>query len=103
MSRKQLIGVILFALATPSTAKDFGTYGALFPIHEQDVLELIVSGFVEMENSGRLDEIRQDSERHVRARVERPSGRPSRACVCACRYTCQSAGIQPVFKAHCHD
>jgi len=56
-------------------SKDFGTYGALFPIHEQDVLELIVSGFVEMEKSGRLDEIRQDSERHVRARVERPLGR----------------------------
>ena len=79
MSPRPIIGVILFALATPlsgvALSKDFGTYGALFPIHEQNVLELIINGFTELDKSGRLEQIRKDSESHVRSRVERPVGR----------------------------
>ena len=62
------------ALAVGAQAKDFGTYGALFPIHEQDVLELITSGFENLEATGRLDEIKRESQDLVRTRVERPKG-----------------------------
>lgn len=65
---------VLFC-ALPLSAKEFGTYGALFPIHEQDVLELITSGFQAMEDDGRLDTIKEDAQDLVESRVERPRGR----------------------------
>ena len=64
-----------FLFARPSHAKDFGTYGALFPIHEQDVLELITSGFERLEEDGRLEEIKTGAQDLVKSRVERPNGR----------------------------
>ena len=70
-----LMSLCAICLGAPSHAKDFGTYGALFPIHEQDVLELITSGFQNLEDDGRLDQIRSDAQDLVKSRVERPNGR----------------------------
>lgn len=69
------VALSCLGVGSVGAAKDFGTYGALFPIHEEDVLELIVRGFEGLEASGGLEEIKSDAQALVRDRVEHPKGR----------------------------
>lgn len=59
-------------IATPALAKDYGSFGALFPVQEPSLLETIFARLAEMETSGELDEMRQEMQDKVRARVLRP-------------------------------
>lgn len=60
--------------ATQASAKDYGSLGQLYPIHEQDFLEMVREGFVQMEADGRMERIRKESVAQVKRSVERPRG-----------------------------
>ena len=58
--------------ATQVSAKDYGTYGALFPVIEPSILDTINQRLVEMEAAGELDKMQKEFEATTRAYVTRP-------------------------------
>lgn len=66
--------VAITLLASPIYSKDFGAVGQLYPIHEQDFLDMVRKGFIAMEDDGRMERIRTESVAQVKRRVERPRG-----------------------------
>jgi len=65
---------VAFLGAQVVQAKDFGSIGQVYPIVEEDFLEMIKDGFQGMEDDGRMARIREEAVETVKARVERPRG-----------------------------
>lgn len=73
MAGKLIIRVLLITtIATSAFAKDYGTFGALFPIIEPSLLDTIKGRLLEMEEAGELDEMQSEFEETTRAYVTRP-------------------------------
>ena len=58
----------------PAAARNFGSYGQLFPVEEPDILETILSRLRTAEASGGLARMEEDFQGRARAYIERPSG-----------------------------
>ncbi|OUS06298.1 type-F conjugative transfer system protein TraW [Rhodobacterales bacterium 52_120_T64] len=73
MDRKlALLAFLITALSTPVSAKDYGTYGALFPIIEPSILDTINQRLEEMKDLGELEQMQDEFEATTRAYVNRP-------------------------------
>ncbi|MFC3058407.1 hypothetical protein [Paenirhodobacter populi] len=57
---------------TPAMAKNFGSYGPVFPVTEPDFLEEILSRFRMMEENGGLAQMERDMQARTRDYLERP-------------------------------
>jgi len=68
-----IVGAIASSLsALPVLARDFGTFGPVFPVAEPSILETINDRLAAMEASGEMEQIRQGMEDRTRAYVARP-------------------------------
>lgn len=67
-----MVTAALFSAATPAQAKNFGTYGTVFPIAEPDFLEEILSRLRAMEDSGEMAGMKQSMQDTTRSYIERP-------------------------------
>ena len=74
IKRVSLALIVAFLGAQVVQAKDFGSIGQVYPIVEEDFLEMIKDGFQGMEDDGRMARIREEAVETVKARVERPRG-----------------------------
>ena len=74
--RALIAGLTALALALPASAvsaRNFGTYGQVFPVKEPDMLEEILKRFRAMEASGGLAQMEKDMQERTRGYVERPA------------------------------
>ncbi len=62
------------ACALPDRSRDFGVLGPVYPIAEPDMLETIHRRLKELQDSGELDRLEQESRQRARQYVERPPG-----------------------------
>lgn len=67
-----LAAASITASQTPVIAKNFGTYGTVFPVTEPDFLEEILSRFRAMEENGGLAQMERDMQQRTRDYLERP-------------------------------
>lgn len=67
-----LLAFLITTLSTSVSAKDYGTYGALFPIIEPSILDTINERLEEMQAAGELDQMQKEFEATTRAYVTRP-------------------------------
>ncbi|MBL8675857.1 MAG: type-F conjugative transfer system protein TraW [Alphaproteobacteria bacterium] len=58
--------------AFSAQARDFGTYGVIYPIEEEDPIALIQSKLKRMEESGELERHHQELQQKTKAGIERP-------------------------------
>lgn len=63
---------IALALALQAQARDYGVMGALFPIEEPSVLDMIHARLSEMEANGELAAMEDEMKATARARIARP-------------------------------
>lgn len=66
-----ILGLALLAPGV-SLAKDFGTHGPVWEIAEPNLLEVIKARLSSMQDSGELDEMREEMQDTTRAYVNRP-------------------------------
>ena len=59
-------------ILSPALAKDYGTHGVLFPIEEEDPLQLIQQKLKMMEKNGELERHNHSLQKKGKAAVERP-------------------------------
>jgi len=62
----------LLSITSPVAAKNFGTYGTVFPVTEPDFLEEILSRLRDMEQSGEMAAMQQSMQDTTRSYIERP-------------------------------
>ena len=67
-----LLAAVLAALSVPASAADLGVRGATWPIAEPDLLAEIESRLLEMERSGELARLEEESRANARRRLEEP-------------------------------
>lgn len=68
-----LAATFVMASQTGAIAKNFGTYGAVFPIEEPDFLEKILSKFRAMEDTGELAQMERDMQARTKEYLARPT------------------------------
>jgi conjugal transfer pilus assembly protein TraW len=68
-----VVAALVAATHTGAMAKNFGTYGAVFPIEEPDFLEEILSRFRSMEDTGELAQMERDMQARTKEYLERPT------------------------------
>ncbi|TKA98393.1 hypothetical protein FAZ78_00815 [Cereibacter changlensis] len=68
-----LAPVMALGLAGAASAKNFGSYGTLFPVAEPDFLEEILSRFRAMEKDGGLAQMERDMQQRTRDYLARPT------------------------------
>lgn len=66
--------LISLGVSADVAAKDFGSVGQLYPVIEDDFLEMITTGFQAMEDDGRMARLREQSVAQVKRSVLRPRG-----------------------------
>lgn len=66
-----IVGATLVA-PEPSLAKDFGTHGPVWEIAEPNLLEVIQARLAAMDESGELEDMREEMQDTTRAYVNRP-------------------------------
>ncbi|MDH2328350.1 hypothetical protein QCN27_15905 [Cereibacter sp. SYSU M97828] len=72
--RAVMVALALTAgLASAASAKNFGSYGTVFPIEEPDFLEEIISRFRAMEENGGLEQMERDMQQTTRDYIARPA------------------------------
>ena len=64
--------IALVIMTSPSLARDYGAFGALFPVEEPSVLDTIFARLGEMDANGELAALQQDMQDQTRARINRP-------------------------------
>ena len=72
MARWMILSALVLAVASPASAKDFGTMGPMFPIVEPSLLDSIHARLSDMEQSGDLETWRRQMETTTRDYVNRP-------------------------------
>ncbi|QXD01287.1 type-F conjugative transfer system protein TraW [Klebsiella sp. PL-2018] len=65
-------GLLLSLLSLPAAAKPLGTWGDVYPIYEQNMLDFIHDRLAEMEKSGELKRLEEDTKKRVIASTLRP-------------------------------
>lgn len=71
---KKIIFIFIFICIYSAnvSAKDLGVFGELFPVKENNLIEVIKSRLVEMEQNGSLDAINKEMQQKARDRLNRP-------------------------------
>ncbi|MFB8746628.1 type-F conjugative transfer system protein TraW (plasmid) [Citrobacter cronae] len=72
-SRSVWPGVLLSLLSLQAAAKPLGTWGDVYPIYEQNMLDFIHDRLSELEKSGELKQLEEDTKKRVIASTLRPS------------------------------
>lgn len=70
--RPLIVAGLLANCAVAVSAKDYGVYGAVFPVKEQSFLDVIFDRLAAMDKSGELDEMRRGMQAKARSRINRP-------------------------------
>lgn len=70
--RRVWSGVLLSLLSLPAAAKPLGTWGDVYPIHEQSMLDFIHDRLSAMEKSGELQQLQDETQKRVVASTLRP-------------------------------
>ena len=71
---KKLCFVIMLSFSISSAyAKDFGVRGPVYEISEENLLKLIQSRFIAMQQSGALAQIEQEIQAHTKENIQRPA------------------------------
>lgn len=76
MSRPRVLLLSLFLLAGAGQAADLGTWGDLYPIREESMLQLITRRLAALQQSGALGQRMQDFQARAVAHSERPAPVP---------------------------
>ena len=63
----------LLASAAPACARDYGTAGALFPVVETNLLEVLRARLTHLEQTGETARLNQELKRRTVAKVNRPT------------------------------
>ena len=69
---KKIIFIFICIYSANVSAKDLGVFGELFPVKENNLIEVIKSRLVEMEQNGSLDAINKEMQQKARDRLNRP-------------------------------
>lgn len=69
---KKIIFIFICIYSANVSAKDLGVFGELFPVKENNLIEVIKSRLVEMEQNGSLDAINKEMQQKARNRLNRP-------------------------------
>lgn len=72
-ARADVTAFVIVSLSQPAAARDYGQHGAVFPIVEADLLNVIQARLVSMQVSGALDRANRQLADRTAARVRRPS------------------------------
>lgn len=72
-SRSVWPGLLLSLLSLQAAAKPLGTWGDVYPIYEQNMLDFIHDRLSELEKSGELKQLEEDTKKRVVASTLRPS------------------------------
>lgn len=64
--------LLLASLSAPAIAKDYGQHGAVFPVIEDDLLQIIQAKLMTMQASGALDRAKRQLAARTEAHVRRP-------------------------------
>ena len=71
------ISVVFFVIAwlffCVAQAKDLGTFGALFPVEENNLIEVIQAKLLKLQQAGTLEMHQQNIQAKVKKQVERPA------------------------------
>jgi conjugal transfer pilus assembly protein TraW len=69
---KKFVFVFVFICSLNVSAKDLGTFGELFPIKEDNLIDVIKHQLSEMEENGSLDTINKEMQQKAKDRLNRP-------------------------------
>lgn len=75
--RRTLCAFLMLVAATAATGKELGTWGDLYPIHEQSMLDFIHDRLTQMEQSGELGKLQEATKKRVIASTLRPKPTPN--------------------------
>ncbi|MDE0703299.1 MAG: hypothetical protein OXH59_06200 [Rhodospirillaceae bacterium] len=71
-----ILAVLLAGMTTAASAKDLGVRGATWPVAEPDLLEQIETRLLDMQQSGALARLEEDTRTRARQRLEEPQPVP---------------------------